>query len=106
MTHSADALQLGGEKFSSRLFIGTGKFPSGESLEQVVHASETQLVTVAMKRANPKVEQDSILKYLSSDKIRLLPNTSGVRNAKEAVFVAPDGSGSNGDKLVKIRNSS
>ena len=88
MTHSADALQLGGEKFSSRLFIGTGKFPSGESLERVVHASETQLVTVAMKRANPKVEQDSILKYLSSDKIRLLPNTSGVRNAKEAVFVA------------------
>ena len=46
------------------------------------------MVTVAMKRANPKDEEDSILGFLETDKVRLLPNTSGVRDAKEAVFVA------------------
>ena len=46
------------------------------------------MVTVAMKRANPRSYEDSILDYLTNEKIRLLPNTSGVRDAREAVFVA------------------
>ena len=88
MTEKKDFLQLGGESFSSRLFVGTGKFSSGQMLSKVVGSSGTEMVTVAMKRANPKGREDSILDFLGHDQVRLLPNTSGVRDAKEAVFVA------------------
>ncbi|MEC7626802.1 MAG: thiazole synthase [Verrucomicrobiota bacterium] len=88
MTEKKDFLQLGGESFSSRLFVGTGKFSSGQMLSKVVVSSGTEMVTVAMKRANPKGREDSILDFLGDDQVRLLPNTSGVRDAKEAVFVA------------------
>ena len=88
MTKKKDFLQLGGESFSSRLFVGTGKFSSGQMLSKVVGSSGTEMVTVAMKRANPKGREDSILDFLGDDQVRLLPNTSGVRDAKEAVFVA------------------
>lgn len=88
MTEKKDFLQLGGESFSSRLFVGTGKFSSGQMLSKVIGSSGTEMVTVAMKRANPKGREDSILDFLGDDQVRLLPNTSGVRDAKEAVFVA------------------
>jgi len=88
MVDQSDSLELGDRAFNSRLFIGTGKFSSGEALGEVVRASGTQMVTVAMKRANPSGGHDSILSYLKDQDIQILPNTSGVRNAKEAVFVA------------------
>lgn len=88
MTEKKDFLKLGGESFSSRLFVGTGKFSSGQMLSKVIGSSGTEMVTVAMKRANPKGREDSILDFLGDDQVRLLPNTSGVRDAKEAVFVA------------------
>ena len=88
MTEKKDFLQLGGESFSSRLFVGTGKFSSGQMLSKVIGSSGTEMVTVAMKRANPRGREDSILDFLGDDQVRLLPNTSGVRDAKEAVFVA------------------
>ena len=69
-------------------FLGTGKFSSSESLAQVIDASESQMVTVAMKRADPVSGKDSILKALTTRDIKILPNTSGVRNADEAIFVA------------------
>ncbi len=85
---STDFLKIEGVSFSSRLFVGTGKFSSGECLQKTIESCGTQLVTVAMKRANPRSDEDSILDYLTNEKIRLLPNTSGVRDAREAVFVA------------------
>ena len=88
MKEREDFLALGGESFRSRLFVGTGKFSSGDVLRSTVQSSGSEMVTVAMKRANPKDENDSILSFLDTDKVRLLPNTSGVRDAKEAVFVA------------------
>ena len=82
-------LKIADQSFDSRLFVGTGKFSSGETLSQVIEYSETEMVTVAMKRANPKDEsRDSILPFIEKCGVRLLPNTSGVRDAKEAVFVA------------------
>ena len=87
MNGDLDNLTIGDHSFESRLFVGTGKFASGESLSQTLDASGTQLVTVAMKRANLK-QPDSILPYIDQSKYKLLPNTSGVRNAKEAVWVA------------------
>ena len=83
-----DILNIGGESFHSRLFIGTGKFSSGEILQQTIESSATQLVTVARKRANPNGTADSIIDFIRQDRVKILPNTSGVRDAKEAVFVA------------------
>ena len=87
MKDNLDSLTIGDHSFESRLFVGTGKFSSGISLARTLDACGTQLVTVAMKRANLK-QPDSILPHIDRSKYKLLPNTSGVRNAKEAVWDA------------------
>lgn len=81
-------LVIAGKEFSSRLFLGTGKFSSNDIMRDAIKASGTQMVTVAMKRLNLEDKQDEMLKHISMPGIQLLPNTSGVRNAKEAVFAA------------------
>jgi thiazole synthase len=75
--------------FQSRLFTGTGKFSSSILMEEALLASESELVTVALKRVDLKNnDEDDLLIRLRHPLINLLPNTSGVRNAKEAVFAA------------------
>ena len=74
--------------FSSRIFLGTGKFGSPKTMQEAVIASETELVTMALKRIDLKDKSDNILTYLKNTSVNLLPNTSGVRTAKEAVFAA------------------
>lgn len=74
--------------FISRLFLGTGKFGSNIQMEEAILASESELVTVALKRIDFETETDAILSHLKHPNINLLPNTSGARNAKEAVFAA------------------
>ena len=74
--------------FNSRLFTGTGKFSSSQLMEEALLASGSELVTVALKRVDVNSDSDDILKHLSHAQFNLLPNTSGVRNAKEAVFAA------------------
>jgi thiazole synthase len=81
-------LKIADKTFSSRLLLGTGKFASPELMQQAVAESGTQLVTVALKRVDIKTQKDAILPYLKELNIHLLPNTSGVRTAKEAVFAA------------------
>lgn len=81
-------LILGGKEFSSRLFLGTGKFGNYEVMRKAIIQSGTQMVTVALKRVDLNDTNDDMLKHLNIPGITLLPNTSGVRNAKEAVFVA------------------
>ncbi|WP_131537781.1 thiazole synthase [Pedobacter nototheniae] len=81
-------LTIADKTFSSRLFLGTGKFGSAKQMEEAVLASGSQLVTVALKRIDLETETDDLLQHLQSPIINLLPNTSGVRNAKEAVFAA------------------
>lgn len=84
-----DNLIIGGKEFSSRLFVGTGKFSSNEIMEQAIIASESQMITVAMKRINMSDEaDDEMLKHINREAVQFLPNTSGVRNAEEAVFAA------------------
>jgi thiazole synthase len=83
-----DKLKIADKVFSSRLFTGTGKFGSPALMEEALLASGSQLVTVALKRIEPTNPDDDILKHLSHSQFNLLPNTSGVRNAKEAVFAA------------------
>ncbi len=81
-------LKIGDKTFNSRLFTGTGKFSSSKIMEGALLASESELVTVALKRISLNDQKDSILSHLKHRHINLLPNTSGVRNAKEAVFAA------------------
>lgn len=81
-------LQLGGVTFQSRLFLGTGKFSSGTTMADSLAASGTELVTVALRRVRTDGAADDIVGHLDRGRYRLLPNTSGVRDAKEAVFAA------------------
>ncbi|MGZ3865728.1 MAG: thiazole synthase [Bacteroidia bacterium] len=81
-------LVIAGKEFGSRLFTGTGKFSSSQLMEDALLASGSELVTVALKRVELGNENDDILKHLVHPQFNLLPNTSGVRNAKEAVFAA------------------
>jgi thiazole synthase len=81
-------LILGDKVFQSRLFTGTGKFSSNELMQAAIEASGSELVTVALKRVEIENKHDQMLHHITLPHIQLLPNTSGVRNAKEAVFAA------------------
>lgn len=81
-------LQIADKKFNSRLFTGTGKFSSSQLMEEALLASGSELVTVALKRVDVENSNDDILMRLHHAQFNLLPNTSGVRTAKEAVFAA------------------
>ncbi len=82
-------MSIGGREFSSRLFVGTGKFPSPDIMQKAIIASDSQMITVAMKRVNMLNEAtDDMLTHINREKVQLLPNTSGVRDAKEAVLAA------------------
>ena len=81
-------LKIGNKEFQSRLFLGTGKFGSSKQMEEAVLASGSELVTVALKRVDFETDTDNLLEHLKHAHVNLLPNTSGARNAKEAVFAA------------------
>lgn len=84
-----DILKIGDREFTSRLFVGTGKFPSPEVMLKAIEASESQMITVAMKRVNMLNEAtDEMMTHINREHVQLLPNTSGVRNASEAVLAA------------------
>lgn len=79
-------LIIGGREFTSRLFVGTGKFRSNDLMEAAIKASGTQMVTVAMKRIDMDNREDDMLRHIMHEGIQLLPNTSGARDAREAVL--------------------
>ncbi len=83
-------LVIAGHVFKNRLFIGTGKFGSHETMRQAIEASGCELVTVALRRVdldkNPA--GDPLISLLDPDKIVIVPNTSGARTAEEAVRIA------------------
>ena len=84
-----EKLVIAGREFNSRLFLGTGKFNNNQLMAEAIKASETEMVTVAMKRIELEDKQDDLLAHIvQNPNIQLLPNTSGVRNAEEAVFAA------------------
>ena len=84
-----DILNIGGRDFHSRLFVGTGKFSSNKLMLEAVLASGSEMITVAMKRIDMQhEEEDDMLLHINRDHVQFLPNTSGVRDAKEAVMAA------------------
>lgn len=80
-------LIIGGKKLDSRLFIGTGKFPRKDIIEDVCKSTGSQVITMALRRVDLNGAEDNLLNYIPKDMI-LLPNTSGARNAEEAIRIA------------------
>ncbi len=83
-----DPLIIAGKEFSSRLFLGTGKFGSHETMAKACEVSGAQIVTVAVRRVDIHNPQANIISFLDSAKYLVLPNTSGCRTAEEAVRLA------------------
>jgi thiazole synthase len=81
-------LVIAGVSLRSRLFLGTGKFGSGAGMAAALDASGAELVTVALRRVRTDGDADEILGHVDRARYRLLPNTSGVRDAREAVLAA------------------
>lgn len=81
-------LVIDGQRLTSRLFLGTGKFSSPEVMAQAVDSSGTELVTVALRRVDVHSPTDRTLSALDFSRYRMLPNTSGARDAEEAVRIA------------------
>src|SRR5271154_1055412 len=84
-------LVIAGREFRSRLILGTGKFSSPEAMRDALAASGTEMVTVALRRADLSGKKDpfaNILEFIDPKKFLLLPNTSGAMNAEEAVRLA------------------
>jgi thiazole synthase len=82
-----DPLVIAGREFGSRLFLGTGKFPSNVSLEAAIVASGTEMVTVALRRIDTTAAED-ILDAVDAERVLLLTNTSGADDAEEAIRLA------------------
>lgn len=81
-------LKIADRIFTSRLFMGTGKFGSPQIMKDALSASQSELVTVALKRVDHDFDNDDLLSYIDLTKMHLLPNTSGARTAQEAVLAA------------------
>lgn len=86
--HTDDSLVIAGKKFNSRLFLGTGKFSSSAVMQDALIGSQTEMVTVALRRVDLENPKDNILANIDPDKYLILPNTSGAQNADEAVRLA------------------
>src|SRR5436853_4336959 len=102
---SASPLTIAGRLFRSRLFLGTGKFSSAETMRAALAASGTQIVTVALRRADLSGEKDpfaNILEFIDPKKYLVLPNTSGAMTAEEAVRLARLAAAAGLPKWVKL----
>jgi len=100
-----DHLKIADRSFQSRLLTGTGKFSSNEVMRDALEASGTEIVTVALRRADLTGENDpyaNILDFIDSKKYLLLPNTSGAMNAEEAVRLARLAASAGLPKWVKL----
>lgn len=99
----SDTLTIAGKTFSSRLFLGTGKYASPEETVAALAASSTELVTVAIRRLdldNPKARTE--LDFIDWERYSVLPNTAGCRTVDEALFTARLGREVTGSNWVKL----
>ncbi|MCD8510904.1 MAG: thiazole synthase [Bacillus sp. (in: Bacteria)] len=82
-----DVLTIGGKELTNRLFVGTGKFADHKQMGEAMRASNSEVVTVALRRVNMEAKEEDILHDIPKT-MTLMPNTSGARNAEEAVRIA------------------
>jgi thiazole synthase len=97
-----DELIIAGRKFRSRLLVGTGKFASSQIMAQAIEKSGTEIVTVALRRVDIQNENDDMLAAIDRNKYLLLPNTSGARDADEAVRLSRLARAATGINWVKL----
>ncbi len=100
-----EPLRIADRTFHSRLFVGTGKFPSPQLMRDTLAASGTELVTVALKRVNLNELDDpfaDILDFLDPERYLIVPNTAGAMNAEEAVRIARLGASAGLPKWLKL----
>lgn len=83
----SDPLRIGKDVLSSRLFLGSGKYPRDEEIPAILRAAGAEVITVAVRRFDPGSPRENMLAYIPEE-TRLMPNTSGARNAEEAVRIA------------------
>lgn len=95
-------LTIADTQFTSRLFVGTGKFASSRQMKDAIEASGSQMVTVALRRVDLDNPHDDIMQALDREKIHFLPNTSGARNAEEAIRLAKLARAASGTKWLKL----
>ncbi|MCI0498971.1 MAG: thiazole synthase [Planctomycetales bacterium] len=95
-------LIIAGKEFVSRLFIGTGKFASIQLMARTIEASGSQMVTVALRRVDIENENDNMLAAIDRTRYQLLPNTSGARDADEAVRLSRLARAASGINWVKL----
>jgi thiazole synthase len=95
-------LTIADTTFSSRLFVGTGKFASAEIMQRAIEASGARMVTVALRRVDLDNPADDIMSHLDRDRIHFLPNTSGARNADEAIRLARLARAASGTPWLKL----
>ncbi|MCC6158234.1 MAG: thiazole synthase [Deltaproteobacteria bacterium] len=97
-----DDLIIAGRRFSSRLLVGTGKFRSPSIMAEAIDASGSGLVTMALRRVDLNSPDDSMMTHLDASKYLLLPNTSGARDADEAVRLAKLARAAGGFEWIKL----
>jgi thiazole synthase len=97
-----DKLVIAGKEFNSRLLVGTGKFASCEIMAEALEKSGTEIVTVALRRVDIENKNDDMLRAIDVKKYLLLPNTSGARDAEEAVRLAKLARAATGINWVKL----
>jgi len=102
VSHQPDPLVIAGRSFDSRFFIGTGKFASPEVLAETIASSGSRIVTVAIRRADPAARVDPALAGIDQSRVLVLPNTSGARDAREAIRLAKLGEALTGHRWVKL----
>jgi len=98
----SDSLVIAGRAFDSRLLVGTGKFASSALMRAAIEASGAQIVTVALRRVDLANPADDMIGAIDRKKLLLLPNTSGARDADEAVRLARLARGAGLDPWIKL----
>ena len=81
-------LKIGGKKFLSRLMVGTGKYTSPEVMVESLSNTESEIVTVAVRRVQNNQNGENLLEKIDWNKYWMLPNTAGCTNSDEAVRIA------------------
>src|SRR5256885_9830333 len=107
MSDKPSKLKIADREFTSRLLVGTGKFASNELMRDALVASGTEIVTVALRRADLSGKHDpfaNILDFIDPKSFLLLPNTSGARNAEEAVRIARPAANAGFPTWIKLQN--
>ena len=81
-------LKIGGKIFSNRLMVGTGKYKSSEDMVRSLSLSETEIITVAIRRIKNNQREENLLEKINWKKFWMLPNTAGCENSDEAIRIA------------------